>query len=119
MTNFGDEKYYMLIQRYSVQLIGFWPGSDDIKRRQLAWSILSPLEALIYAIFQVWFCVVNIADLVEFLRGVCPTITQILTAFKILSIVWKRKQFKEILDYLKDKFVNGNWYECLLVLTKC
>jgi len=107
MLDFEDNKYFMIIQRFVTKFLGFWPGSDDIKWWQIAMFILAPCEVLFYAIFQVWFCVVNVGDAVEFLRGFTPMITQILTAFKALSIVWNRKQFKEILDYLRDAFVNG------------
>jgi len=107
MLDFGDKKYFMIIQRIGNRILGFYPGSDDIKWWQIAFFILAPCEVLFHAIFQMWFCVVNVGNLVEFLRAFTPMMTQILTAFKLFSIVWNRKQFKEILDYLRDAFVNG------------
>jgi len=105
--DFGDRKYFMIIQRVVSQMLGFWPGSYNVKWWQIALFILHPCESLTHSIFQLCFCVMNVGDLVEFLRGFIPTITQILTAMKTLSIVWNRKQFKEILDHLLDVFVNG------------
>jgi len=113
MLDFGDKKYFMIIQRFLVSILGFWPGSDDIKWWQIAFFILAPCEVLFHSIFQVWFCVANVGDAVEVLRAFTPMITQILTAFKALSIVWNRKQFKEILDYLRDAFVNGKSDRCI------
>jgi len=107
--NFGDRKFFLLLQRYGIRLLGFWPGSDDVKSWQIALSIVAACEVLLFTIFQLWFCAVNIGDLVEFLRGVTPAITQILTALEILSIVWKRKQIKQILDHLRNAFSDGNF----------
>jgi len=104
---FESEKNFLLIQRYIIRNIGFWPGSDDIKDWQIAFAIFCPSIVLFIAIFQLWFCLENINNLLEFLRGFTPAMTLILTACKILSIVWKRKEFKDILDFLHNAFVNG------------
>jgi len=108
-SKYGDKKYFMLIQRLCGRLIGFWVGDDDadIKSWQIILAVFSAMEIWFVAVFQIWFCAENIENLMEFLRGVAPLITQFLTAFKILSIVWKRKQFKMILDFLERSFVDG------------
>jgi len=104
--NYDDKKNFMLIQRIGVRLIGFWPG-DDVEIWQIAIAVLASLELAFFVIFQIRFCIENIYDLKECLQCLVPTIAQSIDVIKILIIVQKRKEFKQILDFLYDAFVNG------------
>jgi len=106
---YGDKKYFLRMQKFVIRMNGyFWPGSDNTKDWQLVLAVLSPVEALCFVVFQVWFCLANISDIVEFLRGFSPMVVHALVAMKLLSIVWNRKDLKKILDFLYASFLNGN-----------
>lgn len=106
---FNEEKNFFFFQRFVLQQLGFWPGSDCIRPWQIAFAIFNAFEILGYAVFQVNFCINNIGDLVLLLNGIAPLVTQIVMVNKILVFVWKRKDIKKVLDYLFDSFVHGSF----------
>lgn len=106
-TKFVEDKYFFYIPRNTIKFLGFWPGSDVIHPLQIAFVIFNALEIWGYGIFQVNFCLENRDDLVKFLIGCTPLVTQIVTSFKVLVFVWRRSDIKKLLDYLHNSFLSG------------
>jgi len=108
--DFGDRKYFLIVQRWIVQLIGFWPGSDDIRIWQVALAFLSPLESFFVVAFQLAYFFTSNSSFLEYLRMFSQIVVQVMNAFKILFIALRRKELKTILDFLKKGF------ECKLTI---
>lgn len=105
---FDSEKFFFIIQRVGMRFIGLWPSDEAAYTSWLIFfAIFNAMEILLNGIFQVNFCFKNMDALVKFLNGSTPLITQILTAVKILILVWRRNDLKKMLDYLRDAFVTG------------
>lgn len=104
---YGEEKYFFKLQRFGFGFIGFW--FLNFTNWQIGFTMFNSLEILFYAIFQINFCVKNFNNLVEFLSGITPLVTQVITAFKILIVLSRREAFKSILTSLHESFVNGKW----------
>lgn len=102
---YGEEKYFFKLQRFGFGFIGFW--FLNFTNWQIGFTMFNSLEILFYAIFQINFCVKNFNNLVEFLSGITPLVTQVITAFKILIVLSRREAFKSILTSLHESFVNG------------
>jgi len=106
-TKFSEAKNFLILQRIAIAMTGFYAGSDSISVWQIGIAVFGPVMTLFFAIFQIWFCYENFDHLVEFLRGFTPIVTHSFTAFKLLTIVRNRRGFKEILNFLRNAFVNG------------
>lgn len=104
---FGHKKYFFIIPRTMIKLIGFWPGSEIFRGWQEALAVVNALEMLVFGVFQANFCLKNKDNLVMFLNGFTPLFSQIVTASKILILVWKRHDVKKILNHLSYSFLNG------------
>lgn len=105
---FASEKYFFFIPRKVLRFLGFWPGSDNIRPWQIRFAIYNVLVVLIYAVFQINFCIKHRDSLVLFLNGCTPLVTQLISAIKILLLVSRRREVKKILDHLEDSFANGD-----------
>lgn len=106
---FSNEKSFFIVQRILFQIFGFWPGSEVIRSWQIAFAVFNALEIAVNGIFQINFCIKNSNDLVLFLNGITPLVTQAITVQKILVMTWKRKDIKKVLNFLKESFLNGNF----------
>lgn len=104
---FATEKSFFVVQRVVVRMLGFWPGSDDIRPWQITFAIFNAIEILVYGIFQVNFCIHHTDDLMLVLNGITPFVTQFVMVFKIFILVRKRHDMKKIFDHLQNSFVNG------------
>lgn len=113
VERFSDKKFFFPIQKLGWRFIGFWLGSDNITRLQILVAVLNSFEVLIYCVFQFNFCYVNRDKLVVVLDAATPLATQFTTALKILLIVWHRRDLKIILDFLKDSFYYGEFWNLL------
>ena len=107
LEKFSAKKYFFPIQQLGWKFIGFWPGSDAVTKLQLAVAFLNVFEILVYCIFQFNFCYVNRTDLLVVLDAFTPLATQFTTPIKILVIVSRRHELKEVLDHLKNSFYSG------------
>lgn len=107
VERFSQKKFFFRVQKIGWKFIGFWPGSDKFSSFISIHVILNCLEVLIYAAFQLAFCFVNRGNLVVLLDALTPVATQIVSAVKALVILWRRKDIKETLDYLRDSFYSG------------
>lgn len=107
LENFSARKYFFSIQKLGWKFIGFWPGSDNITKFQLALVFFNVFEVLIYCIFQLNFCYVKRERLVVVLDALTPLATQFTTSIKVLVIVTWRKELKIVLDHLRDSFSGG------------
>lgn len=105
---FASEKYFFFVPRKALRLLGFWPGSDNIRPWQIRFAIYNALVILIYAVFQINFCLKHRNNLVLFLSGCTPLVTQLTAVVKILLLVSRRRDIKKILDHLEDSFANGD-----------
>jgi hypothetical protein len=104
---FSEKKFFFPILKFGWRFIGFWPGSDSTTKLQLTVAVLNAIEVLIYCFFQLNFCILNRQKLVVLLDALTPFGTQFVSVIKILIIVRWRKEIKQILDYLKNSFENG------------
>lgn len=99
-ARYANKKYFFLVQRLAFLTgIGFWPGSS-FQAWQITFATFNALEILFYAIFQSNYCINNSGNLVLFLGGLTPLITQAVTAVKILLVLRKRHELKRVLDIL-------------------
>lgn len=107
IERFSDKKYFFRIPKIGWNLIGFWPGSDQISSFQICLLILNNLVVLTFNIFQVNFCFINRHNLAIFADASSPLFVQMTMLIKVLVIVWKRYEVKKVLDYLRDSFYSG------------
>jgi len=107
--NFDDKKFVLLVQRLCIRNIGFWPGSDNIKNWQITFAIVAVIELLVFVVFQLAYCFAHIDDLAKFLQVFMQTIVQIIIALKFLVIIWKRNDFKRIIDCIVKAFDDGEY----------
>ena len=107
LEKFSAKKYFFPIQQFGWRFIGFWPGSDAVTRLQLAVAFFNIFEILFYCIFQLNFCYINRSDLLVVLDAFTPLATQFTTPIKILVIVSRRREVKEVLDYLRESCFGG------------
>lgn len=107
-SKYNEEKYFFRIQKLGWRFLGFWPASEIISLPQIIFAVFNALEILFNAVFQLNYSYVfRDGGLVPILDGFCPVATQFITALKILVLVAKRKEVKQILDFLHDSFING------------
>lgn len=104
---FESEKSFFIVQKLLFKMFGFWPGSDVIHPFQIGFAIYNTLEIAFHGIFQINFCIKNVDDLVLFLNGVTPLMSQLMLVEQVCVIIWKRKDVKIILDQLKDSIFGG------------
>jgi len=105
--NFDDKKFVLLAQRLIIRNVGFWPGDDKIRNWQIVFAIVSIIELLLFVVCEFWFSFAHIDDLAEFLRNFLVATTQFIIALKLLVIIWKRKDFKLIIDFIPKAFNDG------------
>lgn len=104
---FSKEKSFFFVQKIVFQMFSFWPGSDAIHPLQIAFAIFNTMEIAINGIFQINFCVKNADDLVLFLNGITPLMTQGMIVVEMSIIIAKRHSIKQIIDKLFVCFVSG------------
>jgi len=105
--NFDDKKFVLVVQRLILRNIGFWPGDDNIKKWQIVFAIFAVIELSMFAVFHFSYCLANIEDLAEFLRIFLSAVVHLIISLKFLVIIWKRKDFKRIIDFILKAFVEG------------
>jgi len=105
--NFDDKKNVLIVQRFCLRRIRFWPGDDGIKNWQVLFAIASAFGLLTFAICQFWYSFVNIENFTEFLRAFSSPVSQTTDAFKLLVVVARRKDFKRIIDFILKAHSEG------------
>jgi hypothetical protein len=112
-SKFKAKKFFFPIQMLGWKILGFWPGSKHISKLQLAFILFNVFEVLIYGTFQLNFCYQNRENLVVVLDAMTPLATQLTTSIKILVIVAWRNELKQVLDSLRECFLDGEVNELL------
>jgi hypothetical protein len=108
LGNFAENEFFFRAQKFGWKIIGFWPGDDVITKIELFAAICKVFEIFVYSLFQLNFCYSNRGNLVALLDALTPCSTEIVSGSKILVIMWKRKEIKNILDQLKESFYTGD-----------
>lgn len=113
MTSFLDYnrytsyEFFFQYQKFGWKLMGFWIGSDVITKFQFYFLLFNCAEVLTYGVFQSWYLYDVRRNLMKLFDAFTPFVTQIPTVIRVLFVVRSRKEIKEVLDYLKEKFKNG------------
>jgi len=105
--NFDDKKFVLFVQRLVIRNIGLWPGNDNIKKWQIVFAIVSVIELLLFAVCEFSYSFAHINDLAEFLRSLLAAVVQFILAVKLLVIIWRRQDFKRIIDSILKAFNDG------------
>ncbi|XP_070502795.1 odorant receptor 24a-like [Chironomus tepperi] len=106
-SQFESPKTFFRVQKFGWHLMGFWLGSDEVTQFQMKILLTNCFVVLIYGIFQGWFIFENRGKLVVVFDAITPFLTQIPTVLRLLVLVWRRKELKYVLDYLKKNFTEA------------
>ena len=105
-SRYSDISYYFKFHKYLFRMLGYWPGDPPTTRRVLACIFLA-FFALFFCVFELNFAYQNSDNLALMLDALTGTTTRVVTATKILIIVFHRKEVSEMLQILKKFFENG------------
>jgi hypothetical protein len=103
---FSEKRSFFRLQKIGWKLLGFWIGSDEVNYLRLALVILNCTEIIGYGVFQCYFVYENRGNFVTFLDGLTPFLTQTPMAMRVLFLLWHRRTFKKMLDFLEGIFDN-------------
>lgn len=106
---FQDKKYFFRVQKWGWNIVGLWPGMENVSMWRIVLAIANSVEILVYSLFQLLHCYESADNLVVLLDALTPVLTQITTAMKVIIIVVRRKDVKYILEYLKQSFYYGKF----------
>jgi hypothetical protein len=112
-TNFMERKTFFRVQKLGWNGLGFWIGSDTVTQLRFWILIFNCFEVLIYGIFQLFYCYENLDNIKAVLDGLLPFVTQVPCVLRVLVLVWQRDNLKNVLDYLKNIFLNSKILSCM------
>lgn len=95
------EKHYLLIPRFALSVIGFYPETQWNLRIK-TWAIFNIL-VLGYSIYAEFLHGVHYisTDFLEAMDAFCPMATSIMSFIKIFFIWWYRDQYKRVIEDIR------------------
>lgn len=99
------EKTFLRLNRSCQRRLGVWP--EDNLRKVFPLTILSLTVYTLTSISQVKFVYTHNTDYKELLILITPAGSYFVSLIKILSLLTKRKEIREIFKFFKNEWING------------
>jgi hypothetical protein len=81
--------------------------NEEITTSQKLHFFCNCAELLIFSVFQLYLVYSNRGNLLAALSALEPLLAELPVTVRILLLVWYRKQFKTVLEYLRRNFNTG------------
>lgn len=108
-SRYSDIKYFFIFPSYVMRLAGYWPG-DPICQRKVVLCVLGVFLVQFFCIFELNFVFHNSDDLARMLDVLAGTTTRVVTAFKLLIVMYHRENIAKMLKTLRKYFKDGNFF---------
>lgn len=106
-SRYLDVSYYFKFHKYLMRFLGYWPGDPPSARALLVFA-LGILFELFFVLFEMNFAFHNYIDLAIVLDSLTGITPKMVTVFKLLIIIYNRKEVSEMLLILKNYFEEGD-----------
>lgn len=103
VTSLPDSGFFR-VPALACRFIGVWPMDPG----RLPFYAYINISLLTFScVGGAWFTCINITQIQVFLDALCPTSTETLSLFKILTLAYYRKEFRALLIKLYELYKNG------------
>lgn len=106
-SHYMDKSFYFKIHKHLFRFLGFWPGDPPTNRRIFV-CIFWAIFALFFCTFELNFAYQNSNNLALMLDALTGTTTRVVTALKILIILYHRREVSEMLQTFRKYYEDGN-----------
>lgn len=101
------EKEYLRVPLFALRTLGFWPHDKLLSFKVLPVTILSFTILNLGVISEVSYSFTHLSNLPLALDALCPALTKGVTVVKFIMLLLTRSKVAEILDDIKQKWING------------